>query len=416
MLSAVLLGGARTDMFDLLAQIWLSATRRALTYFIAIASLGLGVAAFVCLGALSESFTDSLTRRVRDPHADWEYPAAPLAVGPTVSMEVWREKRPLDADRVAEQVRRALARGVGVMATGAYDVKVGRHALSEWPVAAISSDWLELRPHFWEIHYTIAGRLFISEDDRSGEAVCIIDHRLARALGENADPVGQTVKVDGRPFRVVGVVRGGGYSPGGCDGLLLISFSAAYPLLRIQPPDGLSFVVRCNETGVESEMNSVQTAVSRALGPEYRVSVGSPWLDLSKTRQQISYMRLLLGGISLLPLVVGLLGMVSMLLANLNTRVREIGVHRAMGATRPRQAILVFCEAGVTGLLAGLLGIAAGAAVLRLLTSAWGAELRTAPGWMTAAVLAGVLTALLAGIIPARAAMRISPCEALRAE
>jgi ABC-type antimicrobial peptide transport system permease subunit len=403
-------------VFDLLAQMWLSATRRALTYFIAIASLGLGVAAFVCLGALSESFTDSLTHRIRDPQSDWESPAAPLAVGPTISVEVGREERPLDAKWVDEQVRRTLAREVGVMATGSYDLKVGRHALSEWPVAVVSSHWLELRPHFWEMHYTIAGRLLTPEDDRSGEAVCIIDHRLARALGENADPVGQTVKVDGRPFRVVGVVRGGGYSPGGCDGLLLISFSAAHPLLRIQPPDGLSFVVRCDETGVESEMNSVQTAVSRALGRDHRVSVGSPWLELNRTRQQISYMRLLLGGISLLPLVVGLLGMVSMLLANLNSRVREIGVHRALGATRSRQAILVFCEAGVTGLLAGLVGIAAGTAVLHLLASAWGAELHTAPGWVTAALLAGLTTALLAGIIPARAAIRISPCEALRAE
>ena len=70
----------------------------------------------------------------------------------------------------------------------------------------------------------------------------------------------------------------------------------------------------------------------------------------------------------------------------------------------------------MTGLLASLVGIAAGTAVLRLLTSAWGSELRISPGWITAAGLAGVMTSVLAGLIPARAAMQISPVEALRAQ
>jgi putative ABC transport system permease protein len=127
-------------------------------------------------------------------------------------------------------------------------------------------------------------------------------------------------------------------------------------------------------------------------------------------------MRLFLGLLSLLPLGVGLLGMVSMLLANLNGRVREIGVHRALGATRARQAVLVLCEAGATGLLAGLVGIPVGMAVLHLLSSAWGSELRIPSGGTSVAVLASVMAAVLAGLIPARAAMKISPCEALRAE
>lgn len=403
-------------MLDLLAQVWLSASRRTLTYCIAIVSLGMGVAAFVCLCALNESFADSLKLRVSGPEPDSEFRPTPLAVGPTISIEVWGNERPLDAQWVNEHVRRAVTKDVGAMTTGTYDVKVGRHALREWTVGVVSSDWLELQPHFWRIHQKIAGRLFTPEDDGAGEAVCIIDHRLARALPENADPVGQTLKVNGRPFRVVGIVRGSAYNPGGRKGLLLISFSAAYPLLRLQPPDGVSFVLASDETQVESDVTSVQTAVSRAVGGDYRYSVSSPWLDLEEARYQLGYMRLFLGLLSLLPLSVGLLGMVSMLLANLNSRVREIGVHRALGATRPRQAVLVLCEAGVTGLLASLVGIPVGMAVLHLLSSAWGSELQITPGWITVAVLAGVTTSVLAGFIPARAAMRISPCEALRAE
>ena len=52
-----------SDVLDLLAQVWLSASRRTLTYCIAIVSLGMGVAAFVCLSALNESFAESLKLR-----------------------------------------------------------------------------------------------------------------------------------------------------------------------------------------------------------------------------------------------------------------------------------------------------------------------------------------------------------------
>jgi putative ABC transport system permease protein len=402
-------------VFDLLSQAWLSASRRTLTYCIAIVSLGLGVAAFVCLSALSESFADSLRHRVLVA-PDEEYAEAgfeyTLEAGPTIRVEVRPRQGRLDAEWIEGHVRRAVAKDVGAMAEGAYDVKVGRHALQGMRVFAVSSDWLKLHPHFWGIHDTIAGRLFTPEDDRSGEAVCIIGRALAHRLLEKAGPLGQTVKVDGRPFRVLGVVS----DDDNWGGLLLISFSAARPLLRIQPPEAVSFLIGSDEAEVESEMAGVQSAFTRALGRDYTVSVSSPWLDLAGTRSQLTYMRLFLGLLSLLPLGVGLLGMVSMLLANLNGRVREIGVHRALGATRGRQAVLVLCEAGATGLLAGLVGLSVGMAVLHLLSSAWGSELRIPSGGTWVAVLASAMAAVLAGLIPARAAMKISPCEALRAE
>ncbi len=403
-------------MFDLLTQLWLSTARRTLIYGIAIMSLGMGVAAFVCLGALSGSFVESLKQRVLlepDEGGSTGGLEFTLVEGPTIRIEVWPKKGRLDAERLNQRVRRATGRDVASMTEAGYDVKVGRHAFSKMRVVIISGDWLQLHPHFAGVHELIAGRSFTTEDDRSGEAVCIVNTRLASALPKSDDPVGQTLKVNGRQFRVVGVVRDDGNY---LNGSLFISFSAAYPLLRIQPPQSVSFLSESNETSIQSDMSDVEFAVLRELGPDYVVTVGSPWLDLEGMRSQLNYTRLFLGLISLLPLVVGLLGMVSMLLANLNSRVREIGVHRALGATRLRQATLVLCEAGMTGLLACLIGIPVGTGVLHLLSSAWCSPLRAGPGSVPVAVLASVLTAVLAGVIPARAAMRISPCDALRAE
>jgi ABC-type antimicrobial peptide transport system permease subunit len=396
-------------VFDLIAQIWLSATRRALAYSIAVVSLSLGVAAFVCLGALSQSFTTNLTYRVT---LGEQGEGSSLEMGPTIRVEVGTKRPRLDVQSVHARVVRALARDVGAMTTGRYDVKLGRHALRDMQVVAVSSEWLRLQPHFWAMEETIEGRLFSPDDDRSGAPVCIIDERLAHAFADHATPVGQMVSVNGRPFHIVGVVRQEAWNPG----LLLISFPAAYPLFRIQPPDRVSFLMGSGEEGIESKVNEVQSAISGALGADYVVVAGSPWLELEATRDQIGYMRLLLGLVSLLPLVVGLLAMVSMLLANLNTRVREIGLHRALGATRPRQASLVLCEAGIAGLLAAAAGVPLGMAVLRLVASAWGTDLHLPPGGAALALVSCAATSLLAGLIPARAAMRVSPCDALRAE
>jgi hypothetical protein len=397
-------------MRDLLTEVLLSLRHRTLSYGLAVLSLGLGLGAFICLSALGRAFGDGLERRV-SPSFGSEFS---LEAGPTISLEVGAKREALNVEQVTTRVRQAAGGGVAALATGTFDVKVGRHALREMRVLAVSGGWLRLQPHLWGIQDTIAGRRFTPQDDASGEAVCIIDTRLARALPSPDAPIGQRLSVNGRPFRVVGVVslpRGiGNY------GLLLLSFSAAQPLLRQSPPGSMSFLMGAEESRVQTELDRVERAVSQSLGPGYVVAATSPWLDLEEARNQLAYTRLYLRLLCFVPLIVGLLAMVSMLLANLNTRLREIGVHRALGATRGRQAARVLLEAGLTGLLASALGLPVGLGALHLLTVVWGGAPRAAPEGMLTAAGAGVATALLAGLIPARAALRVSPGDVLRAE
>jgi len=105
---------------------------------------------------------------------------------------------------------------------------------------------------------------------------------------------------------------------------------------------------------------------------------------------------------------------VNMLLANLSGRIHEIGLRRALGATRWRLAAQVLCEAASAGLLGGVAGALLGSLLVPVLSHGWRIPPITRPLWVVAAIAVSTLTALLAGLIPARAAMRVSPAESLR--
>ena len=133
----------------------------------------------------------------------------------------------------------------------------------------------------------------------------------------------------------------------------------------------LDLFVMSDEQSVTGDIKKIETSLKQALGkghPNLYVEAFSPWLLTKDVRRTLLKARLIIGLLASLLLSAGLLGMVSMLLANLNSRIKEIGVHRALGATRARQAAEVLCEAALTGLLGGLVGVLVGKAVLQFLT------------------------------------------------
>ena len=120
----------------------------------------------------------------------------------------------------------------------------------------------------------------------------------------------------------------------------------------------------------------------------------------------------LVGGLNL---VIGLASLVSMLLANLHNRIREIGIHRALGATSYRQVSVVFLEATSVGLLGGCFGAVFGVAILRLVAPVVGIWLSVGPLWVMACPIISTIAAACASAIPAWAALKLSPAEALGA-
>ncbi len=137
---------------------------------------------------------------------------------------------------------------------------------------------------------------------------------------------------------------------------------------------------------------------------------------LEQIGQVLVMIKFALGGIGAISLIVGGIGIVNVMMLTVTERIKEIGVMKAVGATRGDIQMLFMLESGLLGLVSGLIGITIGAGV-SILISALG-DFPIAVTWTSLAVglIFGVITTTAAGVYPANRASRLDPVEALRAE
>ena len=410
-------------MRDFLAEVWQSAARRFLCYFLAVVSLMLGVAAYLCIvsvveGALHEGFAGFLTD--------------PLAMKPSITVYPWLEPRGgQDVSIPIRDVVAAVEEAVGRQAAYSVhyrgiDAKIGRSALLGLGVEAVSPN--SFSGGFMDTQLLVRGRALDPEDDRQGRAVCLIPVDLAmKALG-GSDPLGQDIRVAGRRFRVIGITRK--MSP------VMVPFATAATSFTDHRPDSWHVNVIVTEEGFWQDLDRIDARLSILTGKVHNwrdcclgrwmkreyvspkkgmpLHLASHWLMAREEARKQRSLRIMAGSLAVLCLLSGLLGLVNMLLANLSGRIHEIGLRRALGATRWRLAAQVLCEAASAGLLGGVAGALLGSLLVPVLSHGWRIPPITRPLWVVAAIAVSTLTALLAGLIPARAAMRVSPAESLR--
>jgi len=197
---------------------------------------------------------------------------------------------------------------------------------------------------------------------------------------------------------------------------IMIPLSIARIHFRARPPDGVLAVIRTSpkKGAIEAEVSRIKDALARRKDEKVSFYVYSGWLEMLKVQESFVIVRFYFALLGTSLLAVGLLGLVGMLVANVSGRLREIGIHRALGATRLRQAVEVLIQAAFVGFLGGLLGIALGIVVVHVYSGTQGTNLVVTRFWMASALFSSLFTALLAGLLPARAAMQIAPIEALR--
>ncbi len=269
------------------------------------------------------------------------------------------------------------------------------------------------------------GRFLIDADVRHAARVTVLGPDVADALFLHQDPIGRTLAIAGRDFQVVGVLdKKGSFLGGSNDNLLVIpisTFDEQFPQVRDGGEDTIHIATvpkRSEEVDALIEQETAILRTQRKLRPNQPndFATFTSMEMLSNFRQitgGVAAVMILIAGISL---VVGGVGVMNIMLVNVTQRTREIGLRKALGATKRDIAVQFLAEAVTLTGVGGGIGIAIGLGAALLARVAFNFE-AAAPLW---SVLLGfgvsTTVGLAAGLWPALKAARKDPIEALRYE
>jgi putative ABC transport system permease protein len=267
----------------------------------------------------------------------------------------------------------------------------------------------------------LAGRSYSEVEEAAGDRVVVLNDKGADALFGRRDPVGQSVRIAGQPYRVIGVFKQPPSLFQALSGSVAIVPYVTYRRHISQWNDWAFALVRPRPGVPQREaMDDVVTLMRRIRGlrpgdeNNFHIVTQEKILEnWNKTAGMFFLVMIALSGVGLM---VGGIGVVAIMMISVTERTREIGVRKALGATRTEILWQFLVEAATLTFVGGAIGMAAGGAIALLINALTPIQ-AAVPMWSIVAALgASVLTGIVFGIVPANRASRLDPVEALRYE
>ncbi|HLF15448.1 MAG TPA: ABC transporter permease [Bacteroidota bacterium] len=267
----------------------------------------------------------------------------------------------------------------------------------------------------------IDGRFFSAEESDGGRPVCVIGAVVAEKLFPTGDPVGQTIRVGGAPYQVLGVYEkaGGLWGRFTSDNRVFMPLNAfenrfgsrRFVTINVKVADvndienakleleGILRKVRRIEPGKENNFNiNAQEILTQTFGA-FTMTVGAIGLFIT--------------GLSLL---VGGIGIMNIMFVSVTERTREIGIRKAIGARKRTILMQFLIEAAALCLIGGLIGLAVAFILVQIVSRAFELEASMPVFIVFIAILVSLMVGLTSGFLPAYRAAKMDPVEALRYE
>lgn len=286
-------------------------------------------------------------------------------------------------------------------------------------------------PEYFQVrNLNVAEGELINEEHMLGRAsVVLLGSETAEALFGHADGVtGETIRIEGQPFRVIGVLESkGGGAFGSEDDQAIVPFTTAQArLIRRSTSDRVDIIFVQAVSG--EVVSQAAEEISQILRTRHRTPIGEDDFtvftqqDLLSTFESITgILTIFLGGIAGISLLVGGIGIMNIMLVSVTERTREIGLRKALGARKRDILIQFLTESSLLSLIGGIIGIMLGwliSFIVGRIAEASGTAFSPVVG-MDAILLATIFSAavgLFFGIYPANRAAGLEPVEALRYE
>lgn len=265
------------------------------------------------------------------------------------------------------------------------------------------------------------GSFFDESDERGRRRVVVIGREVADQLFPNGDALGQTIRITSGSIRqsyvVVGVLEKSGnllfLNP---DRSVLVPFSSAENRLFRRRNVSMIVAQAVSETLASQAVSEIDSVLFEKFQNEERYRIVSQDALLETVNQTMAMLGFMLGSIAGISLLVGGIGIMNIMLVTVTERTREIGVRKAIGASRRHILLQFLLESIVLTFVAGLLGIAAGFGLSKLIASIGSIQTAVTPTVVLIAVSVSVLVGLFFGVWPAMRASKLNPVEALRYE
>jgi putative ABC transport system permease protein len=338
-----------------------------------------------------------------------------------------RNPRPLtlaDAQAIADPLNAPDVSAVAPMIQGRADVTSANGKVAANSIIGTTPEYFVLE------NYTLTEGSFLTQDNLLGNAsVAVIGPDIADTLfGRHDGITGQTIRLAGQPFRVIGVLASkGGGSFGNQDTNIIVPFTTAQA--RLIHRSGLNEIDELLVQSTSAETVTQATdEVTAVLRQRHRTPVGVDDFTVFSQKDVLSIattvtgvFTIFLGGIAAISLLVGGIGIMNIMLVSVTERTREIGLRKALGARRRDILVQFLTESSLLSLLGGIIGIGLGwliSFIIGRIATATGNPFNPVVGFnsILLATLFSAAVGLFFGIYPANRAAGLEPVGALRYE
>jgi putative ABC transport system permease protein len=298
--------------------------------------------------------------------------------------------------------------------------------------ASANGQVIGVEPQFNEIRFLPLdqGRWLSQRDESERQNVIVLGDEMRKNLFPGRPAIGAIILLNGVRFQVIGTMKRVGRGDNNATnarGFIPFQVMLTYfPLKGENQQNAISFVNYQPRTRAEHQLAEmeVRKVIARNHGFDYRDNNAIEAWDTIKQSETIGAifdaMNVFLGGVGIVTLALGAIGVINIMLVSVSERTREIGLRKAVGATRRGILLQFFLEGTVLTLTSGFIGLALAGGLMAILGNVRGPQgfdpPRIVP--MTAALAIGglALAGVAAGLYPARKAAFLEPVEALRAE
>ncbi|MFI3118879.1 MAG: ABC transporter permease [Methylococcaceae bacterium] len=270
-------------------------------------------------------------------------------------------------------------------------------------------------PTIWRIK-VINGRFLPEGEQSNPRAFAVLGHKLAGELFGAASPLGQRVRIGSDRFRVIGVMEKKGQMVGfDMDDTIYIPAVKALELFNRESLMEIDLLYK-NNTSVENLQNAIKRKLIARHGREDFTIITQNQM-LKSMDSILNILTLAVAALGSISLLVGSVGILTIMTIAVSERISEIGLLRAIGAERSSIFQLFLCEALALSGAGGLCGVLLGVTLVWILDAALPAlPVELAWAYIAAAFMVSLLIGVAAGVAPAIKAARLEPLEALRAE